>query len=126
VAGDLGELAHDTHGLLVEVQVASTESGQLTPAEATENREEHEGAVTLVDRVSQREDLRDGKHWTLGGILLTSALDLAWVPADQPIGDSRVQNGPEQPVGLGDGRPGPILARRTSATWTSTKDSSGW
>jgi hypothetical protein len=103
VARDLSELAHHTDGSLVEIQVASAERDQLAPAEAVEDGEVHTSAVALVDRIRQGEDLGHCKHGTFGGVLLTRSLDLAWVPPDQAIIDSGVENGPEQAVGLGDG-----------------------
>jgi hypothetical protein len=117
VARDLGELAHHTDGSPVEIQVASAERDQLAPAEAVEDGEVHTSAVALVDRIRQGEDLRHCKHGTFGGVLLTRSLDLAWVPPDQVIIDSGVENGPEQAVGLGDGNDAcPVLeegARRS-------------
>ncbi len=44
---------------LSRFHITSAKSGQLTPAEAAEHREEHEGAVTLSDRINQIKDLRD-------------------------------------------------------------------
>jgi hypothetical protein len=49
-----------------QVDIAAPQAAQLAPAEAAEHRQQHERAVSLLGRIGERIDLRDGQCRPLG------------------------------------------------------------
>lgn len=65
ISARLGQLPNHPDSPCLQVDVASPECGQLSPAQASEAGQEDKRPVTLVDCFRQREDLRDGEYWRL-------------------------------------------------------------
>ena len=95
------DLAGDPDRAGVQVNVLRGERGEFGPAEAGEGGQQDQRSIAGRDGVGKGVDLGDGEHGTFGRDLVASALNAAWVAADQPDVYGGVQNGAKQPIRLG-------------------------
>lgn len=86
-----------------DADVLAAEPEQLAPAEPAERRHQHQGAVAGLYAVREVEDLIDGRKRSLRRLLHARAADRARVGGEEPVGDGRVQDRPQEAVALGRG-----------------------
>jgi DNA-binding PadR family transcriptional regulator len=87
-----GQRADDTHGGVLQVDIATGERGQLAPAQACEGAQQDQCLVPVADSACEPVDLFDGQYWPLGRFLLPGADDPARVTADQSVVNGGVED----------------------------------
>jgi hypothetical protein len=65
-AAPLAQLPGNPDGARLEVDIGPAQRRQLTPAQATENGEQHQGALPAADRIGQGVHLRNRQDRPLG------------------------------------------------------------
>jgi len=72
--------------------MAASQGGQFTPAQAAEDGEQHQGAVSTVEGVSNT--WRVVSTGRSGDRSFPGTFDPAWIPADQPVDLPRQEPAP--------------------------------
>jgi hypothetical protein len=88
-------------GVSGHVDVAASQSDELTEAESAEAGEEDERPVALLDGVGQGEHDPGVDEGSLGGAFNAGAAEATRVGGDPLVFDGGVQDDPQQTVGLG-------------------------
>jgi hypothetical protein len=91
----------DTYRAGIQVEVTPGEHDGLSPSEAGEDCEQHQGAGAVRHPGDELERLVDCEDRPLGGLFLSRSPDPAWITGNDPVINGSGKNGPQETICLG-------------------------